>query len=86
LKHQADKKRILNLRLFEVNLLKYNSELLRELIKHNEKNSDKVNNEDKIKFPFICVEFPSYKKSEVNKKFSLKKFFFNFFFKNLINY
>ena len=49
-----------------MNLLKYNSELIAKLISYNKRNAQNVNEDDKIKFPFICVEFPSYKKSEVN--------------------
>lgn len=52
--------------MLEMNLLRYNSNLVKKLICYNKKNAKNINADDKIKFPFICVEFPSYKKSEVN--------------------
>lgn len=49
--------------------------ILSNLINRNEFEKDKIKQEEKIKFPFIVVEFPEIKaKQNVNKILTLDKY------------
>jgi hypothetical protein len=49
-----------------VNLLDEQKNILEDLLKRNREDNNKVKEEDKIKFPFIIIEFPESKSSNNN--------------------
>lgn len=66
---QALKKKALQPKILELEMLKYNVKLVRELINKNKLRENNNQEVDKLQFPFIIIEFPSFKNSEVNTNF-----------------
>jgi hypothetical protein len=48
------------------NLLEEQKNILEDLLKRNKEENDRVKEEDKIKFPFIIIEFPENKSTNNN--------------------
>ena len=48
-------------------MIKYHTEIVENLVDHNVNREKNVKDEDKLIFPFVVVEFPNKKKSDVKK-------------------
>jgi hypothetical protein len=51
------------------NLLIEQYHIFKDLLTRNEDEKDKIKEEDKIRFPFIVIEFPDNKKKENTVKY-----------------
>lgn len=60
-------KQNINNRINELKIIKYHTELVQNLVDHNVKREKNIIEEDKLKFPFVVIEFPNQKKSDVKK-------------------
>ena len=60
-------KKNINNRINELKMIKYHTEIVENLVDHNVNREKNVKDEDKLIFPFVVVEFPNKKKSDVKK-------------------
>ena len=63
---QHIKRNELNKKIIAANLLEEQKNILEDLLNRNKEDNDRVKEEDKIKFPFIIIEFPENKSTNNN--------------------